>query len=251
LYLPAGIFLQIVALLNQIKRLLPHAFRQRLKRSLFAHVDMISRLKNLRAAGFANTGAIDGGAFCGDWSKEFWSVWPDSPCCMIEPLPSQQTNLLHLSKRVAKSFVVAKALGKVSGSVQFQMGETNSHIVASEIHNADVLTIECTTLDQILTDVRPFHPNLLKLDLQGHELSALEGCPLHLLQFEVIIVEVSILRIGDVPIFSDVDQFMKVRGYRLYDVLPQYYRPRDKALWQMDVFYVRENSALIASRSWD
>src|ERR1019366_8538169 len=47
------------------------------------------------------------------------------------------------------------------------------------------------------------------------------------------------------------DPFMEARGYRLYDVLPQYYRPRDGALYQMDVFYVRNDSALIASRSWD
>jgi hypothetical protein len=44
---------------------------------------------------------------------------------------------------------------------------------------------------------------------------------------------------------------MEARAYRLYDVLPQYYRPLDGALWQMDVFYVRHDSALVASRRWD
>ena len=83
------------------------------------------------------------------------------------------------------------------------------------------------------------------------ELDALAGTERHLKQFEVILLEVSVLRIGHVPIFADVAQHMEARGYRIYDVLPQYYRPRDGALWQMDVFYVRNDSALVASRSWN
>ena len=96
-----------------------------------------------------------------------------------------------------------------------------------------------------------FAPNLLKLDLQGGELDALSGAVGHLKQFEVIVMEVSLLRIGDVPIFADVEREMGPSGYRVYDVLPQYHRPRDGALWQMDVFYVRTDSALVASQSWD
>ena len=70
------------------------------------------------------------------------------------------------------------------------------------------------------------------------------------IQFEVVILEVSVLRIGDVPIFREVDQYLTQKGYRVYDLLPSYFRPRDGALWQMDAFYVQETSPLIASRDW-
>jgi Methyltransferase FkbM domain len=128
--------------------------------------------------------------------------------------------------------------------------ETNSRIVSGEEKDG-AIKVSCTTLDQVLDGLSDFQPNLLRLDVQGFELEAMVGSERHLKQFEVIILEVSVLRIGDVPIFSEVDQFMDARGYRLYDLLPQYYRPRDGALWQMDVFYVRQDSALIASRNWD
>ena len=90
----------------------------------------------------------------------------------------------------------------------------------------------------------------MKLDLQGHELPALKGATNILKQFEVVLLEVSVIRIGDVPSFSEVDQFMISQGFRVYDVIPQYYRPLDGALWQMDVFFVRNDSALVASREW-
>ncbi len=61
----------------------------------------------------------------------------------------------------------------------------------------------------------------------------------------------SVLRIGEVPIFHEVNTVMEDHGFRLYDVIPQYDRPRDGALWQVDAFFVRHDSALIASRSWD
>jgi FkbM family methyltransferase len=227
---------------------LPHEFRQSLKRALFAHQDMKTRLANLRRAGFIASAAVDGGAFRGEWSRAFWSVWPESPSVMIEPLAVEQPALNSLAATRKGSLVVAKAISNEIGEIPFRIEGTNSRIADG---SGKHVTVPCTTLDAILGELPGIQPNLLKLDLQGYELQALQGCEWHLKQFEVIILEVSVLKIGNVPLFSEVDHFMAVRGYRLYDALPQYYRPRDGALWQMDVFFVRENSPLIASRSWD
>jgi hypothetical protein len=62
--------------------------------------------------------------------------------------------------------------------------------------------------------------------------------------------EVSWLRIGDVPILHEVVAEFVARGYRPYDVLGQNYRRLDRALWQTDVIFVREDSVLLASNSW-
>jgi len=79
----------------------------------------------------------------------------------------------------------------------------------------------------------------------------LEGADDLLQQFEVIILEVSVIRIGPVPTFFEVMQYMDRKGYRLYDFLPMYYRPLDNALWQGDAFFVRNNPTLVASLSWE
>jgi hypothetical protein len=51
-------------------------------------------------------------------------------------------------------------------------------------------------------------------------------------------------------VFREVMDFMADRGYRLYDIIPMYWRPRDGALWQCDAFFVRDDSPLVASESW-
>ena len=237
-------------MIRYFKELFPHEFRQRLKRVLFAHQDMNARLLNLRRANFSPSGVVDGGAYQGDWTRTLWTVWPDCPSLMIEPLPSQFQVLSSLAAKTNGSAVAPKAVGSKRGEVLFRLGETNSSIVSDGAREGTI-KVECTTLDDLLDEISGFKPDMLKLDLQGHELEALAGAERHLKQFEVIILEVSVLRIGEVPVFSEVDRFMEARGYRLYDVLPQYYRPLDGALWQMDVFYVRDDSALIASRNWN
>ena len=90
----------------------------------------------------------------------------------------------------------------------------------------------------------------MKVDVQGFELDVLEGASDVLDQFEVIVLEVSIIRIGKVPTFYEVMQYMHAKGYRLYDFLPMYYRPLDNALWQGDAIFVRNDSSLVSSLQW-
>lgn len=234
-----------------MKQLLPHGWRQALKRRLFVVRDMTTRLQTLRRAGFRCTGAIDAGAYHGDWSREFWGVFPQVPVLMVEPQPAPQSQLRDLAASVPDSEVIAAALSDRAGSITFHLEESNSGIrVGDSFPAGEAISVPCTTLAAILDERGRFAPNLLKLDLQGHELQALLGAGDQLLRFEVIICELSLIPIGGVPIFAVLNRFFEEQGYRLYDVLPQYDRPLDGALWQLDAFYVRLDSGLIASRSW-
>jgi FkbM family methyltransferase len=169
---------------------------------------------------------------------------------LVEPQPSCGARLATVAARVAGSEFVAAALSSEAGTVSFHLGGTNSYICNS-IDGQSGISVASTTVDLVLADRPHFRPNLLKLDLQGFELEALRGATRAVDQFEVWILEVSILRIGDVPIFHEVLEFMENAGMRLYDVIPMYYRPLDGALWQADAFFVRRQSALIASREWE
>lgn len=233
-----------------IAQLVPHEMRQSIKRRLFVVRDMRTRLENLRRAGFLPTGAIDGGAYSGEWTKEFWSVWPGTPSAMVEPLPARRAELEDLAATVGGSFVASSALAAEDGTALFTLGETNSRISGAQ-EPGETIAVECVTIDSLLRQHPQFSPNFLKLDLQGFEIPALIGAGDALRSFEVVLLEVSVIRIGDVPTFSEVDRFMTERDFRIYDVIPQYYRPLDGALWQMDVFFVRNDSPLVASRRWD
>lgn len=231
-------------LINIFKQLLPHEFRQSLKRKLFHHQDILARLYNLRHAGFKPTGVIDCGAFRGEWTLDLWKVWPEVSVLMIEPQPDQTPALNKISQRVCGSRVEACALGEKSGFTSFSLGSSNSRI--SE--NGEI-QVPLRTLDSILAE-EPFDSNFLKLDLQGHELKALRGARGSLASFEVVLLESSLIPIDEAPLFAEIDRSMNDYGFRLYDIVPQYYRPLDGALWQVDAMYVQVSSQLIASSRW-
>ena len=240
-----------MSIVDSFKRLLPHELRQHLKRSLFVHQDMSSRLLNLRRAGFLPKGAIDCGAYQGDWTRDFWKVWPGVPVLLIEPQPGCQKQLTDLAAKVRFSSVGSCALGDSCGMASFALGETNSGIRTAGLKSeGESIEVPLRTLDSLLGEKMNFSPDFLKLDLQGFELHALRGAKHCMPNFEVILLEISIIRIGDVPVFREVDCFMEEQGYKIYDLIPQYYRPLDGALWQIDAFYVREGSPLISSREW-
>lgn len=227
---------------------IPYTWRQGIKRRLFFVNDMRTRLQNLRRAGFMPTGAIDAGAHRGDWTHDLWSVWPGCPVMLVEPQPDCRAALEKLAGRVPGSSVVPAALSSEPGRANFRLGGSGSAICEDSDGSVDIV-VEKTTLRQLLDQFGEFRPNLIKLDLQGHELEALKGAD-DIGIFEVIILEISVLRIGEVPIFYEVDRYLESNGYRLYDVIPQWYRPLDGALWQIDAVYVNHSSLLIASRKW-
>lgn len=239
-------------LLDILKRTIPYDMRQRMKRKLFHVNDMPARLQRLRGAGFTCTGFIDGGAFEGEWTRQFWGVFPALPAVMVEPLPAKQAGLRKISGQVAGSSVVTAALGREPGTARFRVSETNSGVLsASESPSDGVIEVRLMTLDEILAIDASFRPNLLKLDLQGHELECMEGCRNLAANFEVIVIEISLIPIGGAPVFTQVNNYLEQKGYRLYDVIPQYYRPMDGALFQVDAIYVRTGSSLLSSVQWD
>ena len=49
---------------------------------------------------------------------------------------------------------------------------------------------------------------------------------------------------------SEVIRKMAEKKYVPYDVMNFNYRPLDRSLWQCDLIFVKESSALLSSREW-
>ena len=94
---------------------------------------------------------------------------------------------------------------------------------------------------------------LLKLDLESHEISALQGSPRLLESVEVILTEVQFYEINGNgrPVFADFVELLQKHRFTLYDFACLSPRPRDMRLRQGDVIFVRQDSHLLADRSWD
>lgn len=235
-------------IINSLKAVFPDTWKRSIKQSM-GFRDMESRLANLRRAGFACTGAVDVGAYSGEWAR---SAHKCLGCRVIaaEPQPEQRDALEQLANQVPLRLEPV-ALAERPGIMRFRLEETGSRLAPeADASDASVIEVSVDRLDNMLTRHPDITPNLLKVDVQGFELQVLDGAGDCLAQFEVVILEVSIIRIGPVPVFSEVIEYMERRGYRLYDFLPMYYRPLDGALWQGDAFFVRNDSKLVSSSAW-
>jgi hypothetical protein len=116
--------------------------------------------------------------------------------------------------------------------------------------------VECpaTMLDALLADrVARADRALLKLDLEGHEVPALQGASRLLQAVEVVLTELQFYEINDNGrlIFADVLNFLRERGFELYDFACLSQRPRGMRLRMGDVVFVRRDSPLLTDRSWE
>jgi Methyltransferase FkbM domain len=113
--------------------------------------------------------------------------------------------------------------------------------------------VPIVTLDGLIDAGKMPVPEFAKFDVQGFELEALQGATKLLSQTEVFILEVSLFRFwqnGMQPIFHEVVNFMTDHGYLVYDFPGFLRRPYDGALAQVDVCFVKQDSALNQSQRW-
>lgn len=106
------------------------------------------------------------------------------------------------------------------------------------------LEVRVDTIDAI-AEQTGFVPDLLKLDLQGAELPALQGAQRVLETAELVIVEFGCLEAYlDRTTPRDIMDHMYDRDFGLYDIVDLIYRPYDGALTSGDLFFVKNSSPL-------
>jgi FkbM family methyltransferase len=237
--------------MNPLK-FIPDTWKEELK-ARAGVITLRHRLGNLRRAGFRPKRIIDGGAFHGNWAKVALQVFPQARVLMVEPQESCQSVLKSMVDTDNRLAFCQTLLGDMNGERMFLIEGTNSRIVEGcwEPRSGEQIEkLQLTRLEEVARDYGFEGAEFIKLDLQGHELEALEGGGDLFGRSEVFMVEVSWLRIGDVPLVHEVLAKFSEKGYRPYDICGLNYRPRDGALWQSDMMFVREDSKLISSRDW-
>ncbi len=190
---------------------------------------------------------VDGGAHVGRVTDRFLADYPGCTVHAFEPIPPLAQMLGQKYAGSPNVTVHAAALGAEAGTVQFNVvGNVMSSSVlkpsafADELHGDAVAVRQTAALPQVrLDEVIDAPVDVLKLDLQGYELYALQGAERLLDGVHIIITEVEFIALyDDQPLFGDVDAYLRARGFalrNLYDL----YTLETGQLTSGDAMYVR------------
>jgi FkbM family methyltransferase len=149
----------------------------------------------LRASGGSPAVVVDGGANIGDWSAAVLAQHSPMRLLLIEPDPGNATRLrtrfadaknatvaeVALSDRSGEATLFADSSGSGLGSL------TNRDLTASGIAFKPMATVKTDTIAGLMDAHGLDRIDLLKLDIEGHELTALSVAPLDrigVIQFE-------------------------------------------------------------------
>ena len=154
------------------------------------------------------------------------SEWPTRPTGHVfsfEPADEALTAARRTmaANRLANVTLLPHAVGNVSGQSHLRMSpnESMNMLVDTGDPHADLRTVPVCRIDDWMgRHQAPTHVDLMKLDVEGHELAVLHGAENTLLRWNPTLI-VELHRRGDVPYqpHEPVD-WLRARGYHL-DIL--------------------------------
>jgi FkbM family methyltransferase len=227
----------------------------RLTRTAQNRFDAMERcLHHLKQLEFEPTVIVDGGAHIGSFACSAHKVFPSAVIHMVEPQPSCHQPLTKLCSD--RHFVMHPyALSNRPGMLPMickPTPDTGAHIPAADRLAETTVQVRATTIDELFrSNCRESDRVLVKLDLQGHELPALEGALDLLPRVEIIITEVTFLHWEGLPTRADLERFLDARGFDLFDVASLSGRGSDGRLRQGDFVYVRRGTPLYNKNGWE
>jgi FkbM family methyltransferase len=205
---------------------------------------VFDRLDHMAAAGFRPGTVLDVGAAFGIWTAECRTTFPKAKYILVEPNPAYHDAL-------AGEVLIPAAAGSVS--------ERRTLLLPSDPAGGSFLPedppkgyfeneveVPVVRLDEVVTEPM----DLVKLDVQGFEIEAMEGATRILRDCEVLIAECSLYPFQrDIPLIHEVIAYLMDKGFCVYDYGGEV-RWSSKTLAQLDLIFVKKESGLRRRELW-
>jgi len=199
---------------------------------------------------------IDIGCNRGVFSDHFDAISPNKTMYLVEPIPVLAQDLRRKYSQRKNTFINQCAVSNSEGSADFFItandGQSSSllklgsrHLKASpDAVEVESLTVRVDTVDNLFKS-QDFSAAFLKIDVQGHELTAFLGATEVLKRTLAIHIEVSTqtLYSGDV-IGHEIWSFLEQKGFQLYGIDPWFRDGKANGeLLQADFFFIKKSLA--------
>ncbi len=193
---------------------------------------------------------IDIGASDGSWSLAARRHFPRSRFLLFEPLAERAPALAALQRRHGFDYVSAAA-GAAPGQVSFFVDPALDGSGVAAPGAAGTREVPVETIDRAVSARSLPAPFALKLDTHGYELPVLAGAAQTLPQASLLVIEAYAFTLAPGSLrFHELCAWLEARHFRCCDLADPMRRPRDGALWQMDLAFAPATSPLFASAGY-
>lgn len=234
-----------------IKKILPFKYKRAVKEKLGVP-SLHWSLQNLKKINFNPSAVLDIGAYEGYWTLDLLEVFPTAKVLMVEAQKNKSPFLEKIKIQYPNTDYAISLLSSRDGDQKYFLeDETASHISAFPVTDNPGVILKTQTVDSLLKEKYFALPDFIKLDVQGHEMEVLKGAKAAMVHAEVCLLEISLFDFGDgTPLLLEMLNFMDANDFTAYDISQFMRRPLDKLLFQIDMFFVKKDSFLIADKRW-
>jgi len=174
---------------------------------------------------------FDVGANVGFVTYQFQKRFPMADIYCFEPNPNVFNKLTQNYVNDKNIHPVHKGMADQSGELFFNLNSntgtssfltpTKYHKTHQAKHQLDPVTVPVITIDEFSQEENITHIDILKLDIEGYELKALQGAEklLNTQKIDIIFTEICILRqYEEQVLFHELTAFLENKNYYLYNV---------------------------------
>jgi FkbM family methyltransferase len=195
---------------------------------------------------------IDIGANDGQFATLAHRLCPEARVISFEPLPSCHSALSNVLKEIPGSLIKPYAVGDKPGTAKLNASEfspCSSLLTGTELLGEDysdaakvkTIQVPVVRVDDALRDDSLDDDILVKFDVQGYEIPAMQGAEELLKKASIVVCEVCFFRklYDGQPLFDEVYRDLFDRGFRYMGNAEQSLRKSDGRVVEADAIFER------------
>jgi hypothetical protein len=156
--------------------------------------------------------------------------------------------LNDIAKQLKTATVFNYAVSNFIGTTSLSLTPSRQYSSIDSKIGDESREIDVTTVDALFEDLQIEGPVLLKIDVDGIEIKVLQGAKSVLRHDCVVVIEAAMAEAN--PRFNRIVEYLSSYGYEVYDIVDPLYRQSDWHLWQVDLIFVKKDSAVWGAKTY-